>query len=975
MRIIFATCFCVVLLSLFACGGTAPLCEPGASDTCACGQEQGKRVCNTDGLGYGACSCEADGGGSEPQTTPDASEPAKTGDEPGSSTEPADDAGSTEPTGDAGGAEPSGQCPSGEVLFQDRCVSVDTFCSERFSTQEQEAMASPREVIFSESGRPFFCRTKPGYYYLEVGGYGKCDNDGDGWITIEAYRATTSTEQKIRDNARCKVLSIEAIVYHAENSDPQAAQLQVLDAPVALIETFRNDGGKKLIDMPIYSDKQVALPKARGSACTEDAACGEGEVCYIGNCIKGRRFEPAEINTLTKACIAGLDLNDNQIDDVSEQPSDTPTPAGEFKPLLNLGYFVALHHGHFQADYSDQGPKRAVYHIYERARVPVAGAQQLGLKCQEATDAFRPDHWKRCGLKDDQRCKDANAPGGQRKGLSSCWLPEVKWRVPSLFKCVVFDSKTDPTTQAGTFHPDNYGFDKSFSRTQCSFKEVRNENDPTKRDISLDCSADDGTLRPDASKQQAGWACVSFKPYKTSSDYIGGCQDEIVEQICGDKDVNYITLEHKSYGLARANRECGQSTGVGACSAAKQICTGGTWLPCNQCDNCPNDTPGNQAACPNKTWPITSCKPVSKPDAEKCDGLDNDCDGQVDEGLVEVTYYKDADGDSFGDPTQSLKRCPQQQPKGYVANKDDCNDADDKIKPGVTDRCDGVDNNCDGKIDEGNPTKKYYEDNDLDNFGGKFAFEGCTTVTGSVCVGKADCRQLTYAFNGLPTSYKTKGGDCCDTDQQSNPDQTAFFSKPNACNSFDWNCDGKESSKEPRCKCTRKVTFTESGSASCSFGGHRSWHSRTTPGSVTNASCEFDFTHSYAPSVDKRLNYSCVACSRSTTISKEKARLNITPKDKLGGFMITFPTSEYKLNCAYKNDGTLPKCGEVATLAGAKESGAQVVSTSKTAASGRLKCGVCSGSSYSCSSSYKITYSSSIVFARKSVATRLVQCN
>ena len=64
-----------------------------------------------------------------------------------------------------------------------------------------------------------------------------------------------------------------------------------------------------------------------------------------------------------------------------------------------------------------------------------------------------------------------------------------------------------------------------------------------------------------------------------------------------------------------------------------------------------------------------------------------------------TTFYADTDGDGFGDPTTALNAC--EEPLGYVSNADDCNDGNAGVNPRATEVCDGIDNNCDGRIDEG----------------------------------------------------------------------------------------------------------------------------------------------------------------------------------------------------------------------------------------------------------------------------------
>ncbi len=85
------------------------------------------------------------------------------------------------------------------------------------------------------------------------------------------------------------------------------------------------------------------------------------------------------------------------------------------------------------------------------------------------------------------------------------------------------------------------------------------------------------------------------------------------------------------------------------------------------------------------------------PTEEICDGLDNDCDEQVDEDLT-LERYPDEDGDGFGDPARPTERCAEEP--GWVEDATDCDDANAESFPGSTATevpGDGVDADCDGE--------------------------------------------------------------------------------------------------------------------------------------------------------------------------------------------------------------------------------------------------------------------------------------
>ncbi|MFM7200804.1 MAG: MopE-related protein [Myxococcota bacterium] len=80
---------------------------------------------------------------------------------------------------------------------------------------------------------------------------------------------------------------------------------------------------------------------------------------------------------------------------------------------------------------------------------------------------------------------------------------------------------------------------------------------------------------------------------------------------------------------------------------------------------------------------------------ERCNEVDDNCDAQIDEGL-ELTFYQDADGDTFGNATNTTSAC--EAPTGYVFSAGDCNDTDAQIYPNALEvPYDGIDQSCDGQ--------------------------------------------------------------------------------------------------------------------------------------------------------------------------------------------------------------------------------------------------------------------------------------
>jgi hypothetical protein len=146
---------------------------------------------------------------------------------------------------------------------------------------------------------------------------------------------------------------------------------------------------------------------------------------------------------------------------------------------------------------------------------------------------------------------------------------------------------------------------------------------------------------------------------------------------------------------------------------------------------------------------------------ERCNGEDDDCDGQVDEGATDPRpWYPDSDGDGYGREPGSVACSP---PAGHVAQAGDCDDTSAAVHPGAPERCNAEDDDCDGQVDEGAATT-WYRDDDGDGWG-------------------RDANPSTACAR--PPGYVDAGGDCDDADPLVSPVAAE------RCNGEDDDCDGQ----------------------------------------------------------------------------------------------------------------------------------------------------------------------------------------
>lgn len=145
-----------------------------------------------------------------------------------------------------------------------------------------------------------------------------------------------------------------------------------------------------------------------------------------------------------------------------------------------------------------------------------------------------------------------------------------------------------------------------------------------------------------------------------------------------------------------------------------------------------------------------------------CDGKDNDCDGAVDED-PDLDWFHDRDGDGFGGELAEVGCVP---PAGTSAWGGDCDDERAGVYPGAEEHCDGVDEDCDGQVDDGTAAPAWwYADNDGDGAGDPATgVETCEPAPGMVANGD-DCDDA----NPLDPTWVAEDGSATASGQRDDP--------------------------------------------------------------------------------------------------------------------------------------------------------------------------------------------------------------
>jgi hypothetical protein len=391
------------------------------------------------------------------------------------------------------------------------------------------------------------CKTEAGYFYNIAGDISAypCDEDGDGWVRESARSAIDSDDPQVVKNARCDVRVVDRFVLEnrvvnwfdkavdCAGDEPCAGYLVIqLDDPVALYESDRND--------------DQYLLELFGSSAP-----------YYGN----RQPQAAELNRLTKFCVAGGDYNDNMVDDIEEWDY-RPLPPGfpiRLEPFNWFSYFAELHRGWYEPPVGNA--KYGRYHIREKSRRRSAAPGDRVPLVYSAPENEQVFH-ETCALRRDPAFDAADpaigfdfarwSPSKGTYGWALTWDPGMtRLTVPdglggwmsvaygwdgmgfhSQYKCVRivengnpdYDTEARPhlltlgDINARNLKPNDCGISGSQpSAPPPAWADAANPYDPPISCVTKSPAVD-----------FVGWATKRYASYSAAANYPGGCVNQIV---------------------------------------------------------------------------------------------------------------------------------------------------------------------------------------------------------------------------------------------------------------------------------------------------------------------------------------------------------------------------------------------------------------------------------------------------------------
>ena len=566
--------------------------------------------------------------------------------------------GATEACKKAKGDQPAQCVPTdcgGGFLWSDvlqECVECP-----KCSAMGPGATGSPQ---LTDDQKQCLCQTKPGYFFTFAGEIGiyACDADGDGWVRESARSSIESPDAVLRAQARCSVGSVEYFVLQNEAGQRRAGD--IVPGGLALFETDRNDDDGLLVQ------DLVAKGLNKGYGAMDHVAWTNG------GSPETPRARARQLNRLTRLChLPTADYNDNGLSDVNEwqgQKVDSP-PNPDVLVFNRYSYFAELYDGEFGvwdgATFTPgpitaaplAPPKVYAYRISERPRTGASFPLVYG-----ATSGG--DEWKTC-----TRRTDASYTAYYSKaGMDFALWPE-DWKAgwhgmghASQFKCVVVQSQAGQTAQnvlSVAYDAGRWDIDS------CKLTDAGGGAGAASVGIA-GCGAQQGVK-----VGQVRWALAKFRGYADNPEagYERGCVDECAE----------------------LRRAASQNAKQGTSDALGKLPFGA------KCSLSPAHASG--VACHAGAFGKVGCE-------ETCsDTVDNDGDGQVNE--VPDSVFAQLKNQSLPNGggligaacgTGFAGACAD----GAIACSTVTGSAFCKSSSGIDgqDYCNGVDDDCDGQIDE-----------------------------------------------------------------------------------------------------------------------------------------------------------------------------------------------------------------------------------------------------------------------------------